>query len=65
MQVSLLTEEDRKLARSKRTLRLQPCALYAGLPGAYQLAALQPPARGKRKVFRDFVFWYIFIYTST
>jgi hypothetical protein len=51
--VRLLEEEARRGRRGgaeKDGLRLMPAALYAGLPAAAQLAALEPPPRGYRKV---------------
>ncbi len=49
----LLEEEARRGRRGgaeQDGLRLMPAALYAGLPAAAQLAALEPPPRGYRKV---------------
>jgi len=58
--VSWLQEESRKLATRgknrygsgdrKRPNRLEPVALYSGLPAAAQLAAFEPAPRGARKV---------------
>ncbi|CAD7701368.1 unnamed protein product [Ostreobium quekettii] len=48
--VKLLREEARHLAQARLSLKLQPVALYSGLPGYYQMQALQPPQRGHRKV---------------
>lgn len=46
----MLEEEARRGRREKAGgLRLMPAALYAGLPAAAQLAALEPPPRGYRK----------------
>ena len=47
-----LLEEEAARGRRERAggLRLMPAALYAGLPAAAQLAALEPPPRGYRKV---------------
>lgn len=47
-----LLEEEARRGRRERAggLRLMPAALYAGLPAAAQLAALEPPPRGYRKV---------------
>lgn len=52
--VRLLEDEGRRLQRSRLKWRLQPAALYAGLPATHQLAAFQPAARGVRKVGRVF-----------
>ncbi|KAK9844106.1 hypothetical protein WJX81_004664 [Elliptochloris bilobata] len=49
--VRMLEEEARRGRRERASgLRLMPAALYAGLPAAAQLAALEPPPRGYRKV---------------
>lgn len=49
--VRLLEEEAARGRRERASgLRLMPAALYAGLPAAAQLAALEPPPRGYRKV---------------
>ncbi|KAF8058346.1 DEAH9 [Scenedesmus sp. PABB004] len=48
--VRLLQEEGQRLARSRLKYRLVPAPLYAGLPGAAQRLALEPSARGCRKV---------------
>lgn len=48
--VKLLEEEGRHLQRSRLKWRLQPVALYAGLPATHQLAVFEPAARGVRKV---------------
>jgi hypothetical protein len=59
--VGMLEEEDRRLAAAARgrgggggggggRARLLAAPLHAGLPPAAQLAALQPPPRGARKV---------------
>lgn len=47
--VALLEEEARRLRHGRLKLRLMPAALYAGLPAAQQLAALNPAPRGYRK----------------
>lgn len=47
--VKLLEEEGRRLQRSRLKWRLQPVALYAGLPATHQLAVFEPAARGMRK----------------
>ena len=47
--VTLLEEEARRLRHGRLKLRLMPAALYAGLPAAHQLAALNPAPRGYRK----------------
>ena len=46
-----LLEEEAARGRRERAggLRLMRAALYAGLPAAAQLAALEPPPRGYRK----------------
>ena len=46
----LLEEEGRRLQRSRLKLRMQPVALYAGLPAAHQLGVFEPAPRGVRKV---------------
>lgn len=48
--VKLLEEEGRRLQRSRLKWRLQPVALYAGLPATHQLAVFEPAPRGVRKV---------------
>jgi hypothetical protein len=48
--VRLLEEEGRRLQRSRLKLRMQPVALYAGLPAAHQLGVFEPAPRGVRKV---------------
>ncbi len=48
--VKLLDEEGRRLQRSRLKWRLQPVALYAGLPATHQLAVFEPAPRGVRKV---------------
>ena len=48
--VKLLEEEGRRLQRSRLKWRLQPAALYAGLPAAAQLGVFEPAPRGARKV---------------
>ena len=48
--VKLLEEEGRRLQRSRLKWRLQPVALYAGLPAAHQLGVFEPAPRGVRKV---------------
>ncbi|KAF6259921.1 putative DEAH [Scenedesmus sp. NREL 46B-D3] len=48
--VRMLDEEARRLARSRLQYTLLPAAMYAGLPGAQQRLALEPAARGTRKV---------------
>ncbi len=45
----MLEEEARRLRHSRLKLRLMPAGLYAGLPAADQLAALNPAPRGYRK----------------
>eukprot|EP00884_Botryococcus_braunii_P008698 jgi/Botrbrau1/1782/Bobra.0217s0037.1 len=47
--VEMLHEDSRRL-KHKGGLRLKAVPLYAGLPGANQLEAFQPPPRGFRKV---------------
>jgi ATP-dependent RNA helicase DDX35 len=42
--------ERGRLEEEARVLRLAPCALYAGMPAAGQLAAFSPAPRGRRKV---------------
>lgn len=48
--VRMLDEEARRLARSRLQYKLMAAPMYAGLPGAQQRLALEPAARGVRKV---------------
>ena len=48
--VASLEEEARRMRKRGSGQRLCPVALYAGLPGASQLQALEPAPRGYRKV---------------
>jgi HrpA-like RNA helicase len=48
----MLTEEARRLQRSRLKLRMQAVPLYAGLPATHQLAVFEAAPRGVRKVRR-------------
>lgn len=48
--VGWIEEDGRNQSLGRDTLQLKPVALYAGLPGKYQIAVFEAPPRNHRKV---------------